>query len=72
MGVGYAMAYRLGITPWERAGEASAEHFAVLLDREERERERPLGRALDLARRLSPSGASSTKSSPTSPGCRDR
>jgi SAM-dependent methyltransferase len=48
MSVGYATAYRLGITPWERAGEASAEHFAALLDREEAERQPPFGRALDL------------------------
>jgi SAM-dependent methyltransferase len=48
MSLGYATAYRFGITPWERAGEASVEHFAALLDREERERPRPLGRALDL------------------------
>ncbi len=48
MGTGYALAYRLGITPWERAGEAADESFKALLDREESERSRPWGRALDL------------------------
>lgn len=48
MGLGYAIAYRLGLTPWERAGESAQESFDALLDREEGERERPLGRALDL------------------------
>ena len=45
---GYALAYRLGLTPWERYGKAAVEHIAVLLDREEAERPRPPGRALDL------------------------
>ncbi|WP_024934819.1 class I SAM-dependent methyltransferase [Actinomadura welshii] len=40
--------YRFGVTPWERYGEAAAESIAALLDREENERSRPLGRALDL------------------------
>lgn len=44
----YAIAYRLGFTPWERYGEAAAASIAALLDREEAERSRPLGRALDL------------------------
>lgn len=48
MSTGYALAYRLGITPWERAGEVAREGFEALLDREEGERSRPLGRALDL------------------------
>lgn len=62
MGTGYALAYRLGITPWERAGEAAQASFDGLLDREERDREERdreerggggvsaggLGRALDL------------------------
>lgn len=48
MGVGYAAAYRLGLTPWERAGEEGDPAFQRLLDREEQERSRPLGRALDL------------------------
>lgn len=44
----YARMYRLGMTPWERYGEAAAESIAALLDREEDGRPRPLGRALDL------------------------
>ena len=44
----YARMYRLGITPWERYGAAAAASIATLLDREENERPRPLGRALDL------------------------
>src|SRR4051812_29484894 len=48
MGTGYALAYRLGVTPWERAGASAAAHFGQLLDREEQERSRPLGRAVDL------------------------
>jgi SAM-dependent methyltransferase len=46
MGLGYALAYRFGITPWEAAGAAAPEQFQHLLDREQ---ERPTrGRALDL------------------------
>lgn len=48
MSTGYALAYRFGITPWERYGKAAAASIAALLDREEAERSRPLGRALDL------------------------
>lgn len=48
MSTGYALAYRLGLTPWERAGKAATASFTALLDREEVERSRPLGRALDL------------------------
>jgi SAM-dependent methyltransferase len=48
MSAGYALAYRFGFTPWERAGKAAAASFDALLDREEAERSRPLGRALDL------------------------
>jgi SAM-dependent methyltransferase len=44
----YASMYRFGITPWERYGTAAAASIAALLDREEAERSRPLGRALDL------------------------
>jgi SAM-dependent methyltransferase len=44
----YFRMYRLGITPWERYGQAAAASIAPLLDREETERQRPLGRALDL------------------------
>lgn len=44
----YAFAYRIGVTPWERYGPAAAASIGALLDREEAERSRPLGRALDL------------------------
>jgi SAM-dependent methyltransferase len=44
----YALVYRLGLTPWERYGPAAAAGIGALLDREEAERSRPLGRALDL------------------------
>ena len=44
----YALAYRWGITPWERYAEESAAGIATVLDREEAERSGPLGRALDL------------------------
>ena len=42
------LAYRLGLTPWERYGRAAAPRIGALLDREEGERWRPLGRAIDL------------------------
>ena len=45
---GYALAYRFGFTPWERYGTAAAASIGALLDREEAERSRPPGRALDL------------------------
>jgi SAM-dependent methyltransferase len=48
MSRGYALAYRLGITPWERYGNAAAASIRALLDREEAERSHPLGRAIDL------------------------
>ena len=44
----YALAYRLGLTPWERYGTAAAASIGALLDREEAARSRPLGRAIDL------------------------
>jgi SAM-dependent methyltransferase len=44
----YAGMYRFGITPWERYAAAAAASISALLDREETERSRPLGRALDL------------------------
>lgn len=44
----YTLAYRLGFAPWERYGKAAAASIRALLDREEAERSRPLGRALDL------------------------
>jgi len=40
--------YRFGLTPWERYRTAAAARIEALLDREEAERSRPLGRALDL------------------------
>jgi SAM-dependent methyltransferase len=48
MSTGYALAYRFGITPWERYRKAAATSIQALLDREEAERSHPLGRALDL------------------------
>jgi SAM-dependent methyltransferase len=47
MSTGYALAYRFGITPWERAGQAGGEQLAGFLDREERSHP-GRGRALDL------------------------
>jgi SAM-dependent methyltransferase len=47
MSTRYQIAYRLGITPWERAGRAAAQQFSRLLDREEQTGS-PLGQALDL------------------------
>jgi len=44
----YARLYRFGITPWERYATAAKASIAALLDREQSERSRPLGRALDL------------------------
>ena len=44
----YARMYRFGITPWEHYATAAAASITALLDREESERSRPLGRALDL------------------------
>ncbi|WP_240930499.1 bifunctional 2-polyprenyl-6-hydroxyphenol methylase/3-demethylubiquinol 3-O-methyltransferase UbiG [Isoptericola sp. BMS4] len=44
----YTRMYRLGITPWEGYAEAAAPSVAAVLDREEADRTRPLGRALDL------------------------
>jgi len=44
----YSSMYRWGFTPWERYVRTAASSIAALLDREEAERVRPLGRALDL------------------------
>ncbi len=44
----YARMYRLRMTPWEKYGPAATASIAAVLDREENERCRPLGRALDL------------------------
>ena len=48
MSTAYALSYRLGITPWERYGEAAGASIGALLDREEAERSHSLGRAIDL------------------------
>lgn len=50
MGLFYSLAYSVGFTPWEEAARhpAAAGQVAALLDREERERRPPYGRALDL------------------------
>jgi SAM-dependent methyltransferase len=48
MTTNYARMYRLGWTPWERYGRAAAHSITALFDREEKDRPRPLGRALDL------------------------
>ena len=44
----YSLAYRLGLTPWERYGEAAADSIRSVLDREVADRADPPGRALDL------------------------
>ncbi|MDN5765875.1 MAG: methyltransferase domain-containing protein [Humibacillus sp.] len=44
----YTRMYRFGIRPWERYGPSAAPSIAALFDREECQRSRPLGRALDL------------------------
>jgi SAM-dependent methyltransferase len=48
MSTGYTIAYRLGLTPWERAGEGGADQLSELLAKEEVERSAPFGTALDL------------------------
>lgn len=47
MGIGYAFAYAVGATPWERAGEAGAEQLITWFAKEEAARGGP-ARALDL------------------------
>ena len=47
MSAGYAIAYALGVTPWERAGRAGAAALDILIARAEDEFGGP-GRALDL------------------------
>ncbi len=47
MGLGYALAYAIGATPWERAGDAGAEQLNRFVAKEEAERGGP-ARALDL------------------------
>jgi SAM-dependent methyltransferase len=48
MSLGYTIAYRIGFTPWERAGRGGAKQLASLFEREEADRGVPFGRALDL------------------------
>ena len=48
MSLGYTIAYRIGFTPWERAGRAGAKELSSLFEREETDRGVPFGRALDL------------------------
>jgi len=48
MSVRYSLAYRLGITPWDKAGSGQDDAFRQLMDREEGEHGQPFGRALDL------------------------
>jgi SAM-dependent methyltransferase len=48
MGIGYATAYRAGITPWEKAGRSGLPALARLLDREEAVRPDGRRRAIDL------------------------
>jgi len=48
MSLFYEIAYMLGITPWEQASETHGHLIAALLEREEKGKEPPLGRALDL------------------------
>jgi SAM-dependent methyltransferase len=45
---GYALAYRLGLTPWESYGRVAAASIGAMLDREGADRPDPPGRALDL------------------------
>lgn len=44
----YGIAYRLGVTPWERYATAAAASVGAKLDREATQRGGALGRALDL------------------------
>ena len=48
MGIGYATAYRAGITPWEKAGRSGLPVLERLLDREEAARPDGRRRAIDL------------------------
>ncbi|MDQ1541122.1 MAG: hypothetical protein QOH29_1848 [Actinomycetota bacterium] len=48
MSVGYRLAYRLGLTPWEQAGVGFGPQLASLLDREQADATLPLGKALDI------------------------
>lgn len=48
MATGFKLAYRLGFTPWEKSGVALGSQLASLLDREQADAVRPLGKALDI------------------------
>ncbi|MDR7254668.1 hypothetical protein J2X46_003666 [Nocardioides sp. BE266] len=48
MSLAYRVAYRIGITPWEGAGEGGGAQLDALLDREQAGRSAPFGRAVDL------------------------
>lgn len=48
MTLGWKLAYRLGLTPWERAAEHGQEQVDALLDKIEIDRTPPFGRALDI------------------------
>lgn len=48
MSLGYRVAYRIGITPWEGAGQGGSAQVDALLDREQEGRTAPYGRAVDL------------------------
>src|SRR6476620_8547918 len=48
MALSWKLAYRLGLTPWERAAEEGRDQLAALLDKIEIDRPAPLGRALDI------------------------
>jgi SAM-dependent methyltransferase len=48
MSKAYRMAYRIGVTPWERYRDDAGTSIGAVLDREVHERPPSLGRALDL------------------------
>lgn len=48
MSLGYRIAYRLGLTPWEAAGEGFGPQLAALLDKYEAGIPAPFGKALDV------------------------
>lgn len=48
MSTRFSLAYRLHVTPWDKEGAAATPSFQRLLDREQRGRTKPFGRALDL------------------------
>ena len=46
MALGWKFAYRLGLTPWERAAEEGRDQLEALLDKIEIDRPAPLGYAI--------------------------